>query len=66
MNKYGLYELKVKHKGVLQWMVIDDFIPVFSDTQRPLLCGMINNQIWMMLIFKAFAKICGSYSAMQN
>ena len=32
MNKYGLYELKVKHKGVLQWMVIDDFIPVFSDT----------------------------------
>jgi len=58
--------LKVKIRGVLQWMVIDDFMPVFADTDRPLLCGTFNQQVWMMLIFKAWAKICGSYSAIQG
>ena len=47
-------------------MVIDDYVPVFEDTERPLLCGTVNNQIWVMLIFKAWAKICGSYSAIQG
>jgi len=47
-------------------MVIDDFMPVFADTDRPLLCGTFNQQVWMMLIFKAWAKICGSYSAIQG
>ena len=44
-------------------MVIDDRVPVFEDTGRPLLCGTSNHQIWMMLIFKALAKITGSYGA---
>ena len=47
-------------------MVIDDYVPVFEDTERPLLCGTVNDQIWVMLLFKAWAKICGSYSAIQG
>jgi len=31
-----------------------------------LLCGSINRQIWVMLLYKAWAKICGSYSAIQE
>lgn len=56
----------MKINGIFQELVIDDFIPVFQDTQRPLLCGTIGHQIWMMLIFKAYAKIVGSYSAIQS
>lgn len=61
-NPYGIYQLKVKIKGILQWLIVDDFVPVFVDTKRPLLCGTVGHQIWIMLVFKAYAKICGSYS----
>lgn len=61
-NPSGIYQLKVKIKGILQWIVVDDYVPVFVDTGRPLLCGTVGHQIWIMLIFKAYAKICGSYS----
>ena len=47
-------------------MVVDDYVPVFEDSLRPLLCGTVNKQIWVMLIFKAWAKICGSYSKIQG
>jgi hypothetical protein len=47
-------------------MLIDDYIPVFEDSHRPLLSGTVNNQIWVMLVFKAWAKICGSYSAIRG
>ena len=43
VNDCGIYKLRVKINGVLQWMVIDDFIPVFADTKRPLLCGTVNH-----------------------
>lgn len=62
INSLGMYRLKMKIKGIVEWIFIDDYIPIFIDTERPLLCGTVNNQIWMMLIFKAYAKICGSYS----
>lgn len=47
-------------------MVIDDYVPVFSDTGRPLICGLVNQQIWVMLICKMWAKLCGSYSAIDD
>jgi hypothetical protein len=47
-------------------MLIDDFVPVFDDNSKPLLCGTMNHQIWLMLLFKAFAKVCGSYGAIQG
>ena len=31
-NIYGAYNIRVKIKGVLQWMVIDDYVPVFEDS----------------------------------
>ncbi len=51
---------------MVQWILIDDFIPVFSDTGRPLICGLANQQIWVMLICKVWAKIRGSYSAIDD
>lgn len=66
VSPYGIYRLRVKIKGQLQWIVIDDYVPVFQDTDRPLLCGTVGQQLWIMLIFKAFAKVLGSYSAIQG
>ena len=49
--------------GVPTEIVIDDYIPVFADTNRPVFCKATGREIWVMLIEKAWAKIKGSYGA---
>jgi hypothetical protein len=51
----------VNFQGALTEVVIDDFIPVFSTTDRPVFCKPKGKEIWVMLIEKAWAKIKGSY-----
>ena len=42
-NSLGIYRLKVKVKGIVEWISIDDYIPIFTDTERPLLCGTVKH-----------------------
>ena len=42
-------------------MAIDDFVPVYKETDRPVFSKPHKNCIWVMLIEKAWAKIKGSY-----
>jgi hypothetical protein len=47
-------------------MVVDDWVPVFEDTGRPLVCGAADGGIWTMLVCKAWAKVCGSYGELER
>jgi calpain-15 len=61
VNGFGIYKLIVNFEGVLTEVVIDDYIPVFSTSNRPVFCKPKGREIWVMLIEKAWAKIKGSY-----
>lgn len=61
ISKHGIYRLQVASQGQLKEIVIDDLIPVFDGSFRPVFCKPKNNEIWVMLLEKAWAKISGSY-----
>lgn len=60
-NSSGIYDFRLYHKGVIETVVIDDYVPVVSGT-LPLMVGPVaDREIFPMLIEKAIAKICGGY-----
>lgn len=57
----GIYRLAVNIQGKRQEIYIDDYIPVFEGSDRPVFCKPMNNEIWVILLEKAWAKLSGSY-----
>jgi calpain-15 len=64
-SKYGLYKVLVNREGVPTELVIDDYIPVYKTTNRPVFCKANGNEIWVMLLEKVWAKVKGSYGAIK-
>lgn len=67
-NPRGKYRLRI-YDGVKEkweYMVIDDFIPCKKGTDRPMFSQPNGNELYAMLVEKAFAKFCGSYAATEG
>ena len=62
VNKKGFYEIILFIEGIYQIVLIDDYLPVFNDTNELCFCKSINNEIWPCLLEKAWAKINRGYS----
>lgn len=62
-QKSCIYRLIVKEAGIIKELVIDDYVPVFKETDRPVFCKANVREIWVMLLEKAWAKLKGSYGA---
>jgi calpain-15 len=60
VNVNGIYRLKICKNGEWQVITIDDLIPCFP-MDEPLFSKCHGNEIWMMLLEKAYAKLHGSY-----
>jgi hypothetical protein len=63
ISPYGIYNILMVLGGVPTQIVIDDYIPVFADTHRPVFCKATGREIWVVLLEKAWAKLKGSYGA---
>jgi calpain-15 len=63
LHQACIYRLIVKVSGEIQEIVIDDYVPVYSDSGRPVFCKSNGEEVWVMLIEKAWAKLKGSYGA---
>lgn len=61
ISDIGIYKVVVVKSGVPIEMIIDDYIPVFADTKRPVFCKATGREIWVILLEKAWAKIKKSY-----
>ena len=50
------------------WVVItvDDHVPCRRGTRQPIYCKLHGNELWAVLLEKAFAKFCGSYKALDG
>eukprot|EP00435_Cladocopium_sp_Y103_P027979 s595_g6.t4 len=78
VQPHGQYHIKLFDPQVKQWTVIklDDFVPCKPDSRDPLGVARARDgmpealyahphgkETWVMMLEKAFAKLCGSYAA---
>lgn len=58
---------RVLHKGVLQEVVVDDYFPVSKKDGRLMGANPSGeNEVWVMILEKCWAKLYGSYSAIDG
>jgi hypothetical protein len=61
INTEGYYEVTFFINGEAQNIIIDDYIPCNKKTKQPFFCKPRNNEIWVLLLEKAWAKVNGGY-----
>ena len=59
VNPEGIFGLNVTKNGVKSMVVIDDFIPCKNG--EPIFSKANGNELWVILLEKAWAKLHGSY-----
>ena len=66
----GYYRIRLYDvfNGPPAWrcFTVDDWIPVRKGTNTPMYTRPNGNELWVMLLEKAFAKMMGSYNALQG
>ena len=60
VNPQGFYRIRFFKDGVWTTVTVDDYIPC-DENNMPIFCKPKGNQIWMLLLEKAYAKLFGSY-----
>lgn len=60
-NKNGIYKVTLRIDGVIQEILVDDFIPV-TPSGEPLFCQPNKSEFWVLILEKAWAKAHGSYA----
>ena len=63
LNDYGLYNITLCIDGQWRNYSLDDLMPCTSDNHSPQFARANHNELWVMLLEKAYAKACGSYWA---
>ena len=59
-NESGFYRLRICKGGEWQEVTIDDLFPC-EPNGLPIFDRPVNNELWVMLLEKAYAKVHGSY-----
>jgi hypothetical protein len=59
--KNGCYEIGLNVEGKWQIIIVDDYFPCSKKTRMPLFAKPNGNELWVMLLEKAWAKINGGY-----
>ncbi|KAL4474670.1 hypothetical protein ABPG72_002263 [Tetrahymena utriculariae] len=63
-NKYGIYCVQICHDGVWKAVYVDDHIPCCH--KKPAFTKANGNELWVLLIEKAWAKLFGSYAKIES
>ena len=71
VNDAGCYALRLFVDGLPRVVVVDDYLPFKTDKHGDLKLAFAksskhSNELWMMLVEKAWAKVCGSYEAAEG
>ena len=61
MNSIGKYNIRLCKSGIWETITIDDLIPCYPSV-GPIFSHTQSNQLWMVLLEKAYAKMYNSYS----
>eukprot|EP00347_Sterkiella_histriomuscorum_P008050 403346565 len=60
INDMGIYEMKLCINGEWQSVIVDDYIPCYPNG-GPIFSSCHQNELWVSLLEKAFAKVRGGY-----
>ena len=63
-NPSGKYNVRLCEAGSWETITIDDFIPCYPEG-GPMYAKGHGNELWVMLLEKAYAKMCGSFAALK-
>ena len=69
LNSQGVYEIKLCKEGYWNYLLIDDYLPCFYNTEELCFTNCTKNDnvyFWIMLLEKAFAKLYGSYCLLEK
>ena len=61
MSYNDIYELLLNIDGQLQIVIVDDYIPIKKSYKMAAFAQSKGNEIWVMLLEKAWAKVNGGY-----
>jgi len=59
-NNSGLYELQLCLNGQWTRVIVDDYFPCYPNG-KPIFSKSNDNQLWLLLLEKALAKVYGGY-----
>lgn len=64
-NPRGKYKIRIYDPQIKKWVIVivDDRIPCEKGTNKPRFMAPNGNELWAILLEKAYAKHCGSYAA---
>jgi len=65
-NPRGMYKVRIYDPQRKKWVVmkVDDRIPCEKGTKKPRFMRPNGNELWAIILEKAYAKLCGSYAKM--
>jgi hypothetical protein len=68
VNRRGCYTVRLYDDKLGAWrdLVIDDRIPCDGGTGKPLFAQPHDGELWVLVLEKAFAKLCGSYGNLEG
>lgn len=61
VQENGCYEVCLKIDGEWNVVILDDYFPCSKRTKKPIFATPKNNELWAMLLEKAWAKVNGGY-----
>ena len=64
VNPYGVYAVWINVNGIWQRVIVDDYFPVYNPTGRGMQLAFSRtdqNELWVLLLEKAYAKVYGGY-----
>lgn len=64
----GKYVVRLydKSKGRFVLITVDDFIPCDRRTGKPIFTHLVKNEVWPLILEKAYAKFMGNYGKMEG
>lgn len=63
-NEQGIYRIKVCKNGEWVTVTVDDYIPCYYNA-GPMFARANGNELWVLLLEKAYAKVHGNYQALR-
>lgn len=64
-NSLGIYRIKICKNGEWVYVTIDDLFPCYP-LGAPIFSAAHGNELWVLLLEKAYAKLHGSYFGLRE
>lgn len=65
-NQYGLYSVWLNVNGSWENIIIDDYFPCVNEKGGPAFSKANGNELWVLILEKAYAKVFGSYQVIEG